>query len=332
MLRKLVTIQEIKDIRPIKDADEIEVVRVLGWAVVVKKGEFKVGDKVIYAEIDSLFPQQEEFEFLRNNQFRIRTIKLRGQVSQGICFPLSMLPEGDYQIGDDVTELMGVIKYEPPIPACLDGKVKGAFPSFLAKSNEARVQVLQDRLTKFKGVKCVYSEKLDGASATYYLKDGEFGACSRSLDLIKDDRNTYWQMVEKYDVENKLRSLGRNIAIQGELIGDGIQSNKYKLGKNERRLYLFNIFDIDKFEYLRYEEFVSLVNELNMDTVPFIDVDFKLTDDIDELIELSKGSSALNKNTRREGIVIKSYEEINDMGERVSFKAINPDFLIKYKE
>ena len=211
-------------------------------------------------------------------------------------------------------------------------KQKGTFPSFIEKTDETRVQVLQDRLTKFKGVKCVYSEKLDGASATYYFNNGEFGVCSRSLNLIKDDRNTYWQMVEKYNIENKLRNLGRNIAIQGELIGDGIQSNKYKLGQSERRLYLFNIFDIDKFEYLGYEEFISVVKQLDMKTVPFIDTDFKLIDDIDALIELSKGTSVLNKNVRREGIVIKSYEEINDMGERVSFKAINPDFLIKYKE
>lgn len=331
-MRKLVSIQEIKDIKPIENADKIEVVKVLGWAVVVKKGEFKVGDKVVYAEIDSLFPEKEKFEFLRDSGFRIRTIRLRGQVSQGICFPIDILPEGEYEIGDDVTEILGVTKYEPPIPACLSGQAKGTFPSFIKKTDETRVQVLQDRLTKFKGIKCVYSEKLDGASATYYFNNGEFGACSRSLNLIKDDRNTYWQMVEKYDIESKLRNLGRNIAIQGELIGDGIQSNKYKLGQSERRLYLFNIFDIDKSEYLGYEEFVSVVKQLDMKTVPFIDTDFKLIDDIDALIELSKGTSVLNKNVRREGIVIKSYEEINDMGERVSFKAINPDFLIKYKE
>lgn len=128
---------------------------------------------------------------------------------------------------------LGVTKYEPSIPACLSGRAKGTFPSFIEKTDETRVQVLQDRLTKFKGVKCVYSEKLDGASATYYFNNGEFGVCSRSLNLIKDDRNTYWQMVEKYNIENKLRNLGRNIAIQGELIGDGIQSNEDKLGKTK---------------------------------------------------------------------------------------------------
>ena len=152
------------------------------------------------------------------------------------------------------------------------------------------------------------------------------------MELKESAENIYWQMNEKYNIREKLSNLGRNIALQGEIIGDGIQGNKYKLGKNERRLYLFNMYDIDKAEYLGYEEFISLANEFGIETVPFIDIDFELIDDIDALVELSKGVSALNKNTKREGIVIKSYEEINDMGERVSFKAINPDFLIKYGE
>ena len=152
------------------------------------------------------------------------------------------------------------------------------------------------------------------------------------MELKESAENIYWQMNEKYNIREKLSNLGRNIALQGEIIGDGIQGNKYKLGKNERRLYLFNMYDIDKAEYLGYEEFISIANEFGIETVPFIDIDFELIDDIDALVELSKGVSALNKNTKREGIVIKSYEEINDMGERVSFKAINPDFLIKYGE
>ena len=237
-----------------------------------------------------------------------------------------------YEEGDDVTEILGITKYEPPIPACLSGQVKGTFPSFIPKTDETRVQVLQRKLTKFKGTKCVYSEKLDGTSSTYYYNNGDFGVCLRNMELKESAENIYWQMNEKYNIREKLSNLGRNIALQGEIIGDGIQGNKYKLGKNERRLYLFNMYDIDKAEYLGYEEFISIANEFGIETVPFIDIDFELIDDIDALVELSKGVSALNKNTKREGIVIKSYEEINDMGERVSFKAINPDFLIKYGE
>lgn len=331
-MRKLVSIQEVKEVNPIENADAIEVVKVLGWSVVTKKGEFKKGDKVVYAEIDSLFPEKEEFEFLRNSKFRIRTVKLRGQVSQGICFPLSILPKGNYKIGDDVTEIIGVTKYEPPIPACLSGKMKGPFPSFIQKTDETRIQNLQERLTKFKGTKCVYSEKLDGTSSTFYINNGEFGVCSKNLELHEDEDNTFWQIAKRYNIESKLRSLGKNVAIQGETIGTGIQNNKYKLEKNERDLYLFNIFDIDNYSYLGYEDFIELADKLELKTVPFIDLDFTLTDDIDYLVELSKGVSKLNNKVKREGIVIKSYEEINDMGERVSFKSINPDFLIKYKE
>lgn len=331
-MRKLVTIQEVAEVLPIENADRIETVRVLGWYVVVKKGQFEVGDKVVYAEIDSKFPEKEEFEFLKNSNYRVRTAKMRGQVSQGLCFPLDILPEGDYEVGDEVTELLGVTKYEPPVPAILSGEAKGIFPGFLEKTDETRVQLLQDRLTKFKGVRTVITEKLDGTSSTFYLNRDEFGVCSRGLELLEDDKNTYWQMAHKYDIESKLRKLGRNIALQGETIGAGIQKNKYQFKDSERDLRLFNIYDIDKSEYVGYKEFTELAKQLGIPTVPVIDDNFVLIDNIDELVEMSKGRSELNNKVHREGVVIKGYEEVNDMGERLSFKVINPDFLIKYDE
>lgn len=331
-MRKLVTIQEVAEVLPIEKADRIETVRILGWYVVVRKGQFKVGDKVVYAEVDSLFPDKEEFQFLKAIGSRVRTVRLRGQVSQGLCFPLDILPEGDYEVGDEVTELLGVTKYEPPIPAVLEGEAKGVFPGFLEKSDETRVQLLQDRLTKFKGVRTVITEKLDGTSSTFYLNRDEFGVCSRGLELLEDDKNTYWQMAHKYDIESKLRKLGRNIALQGETIGANIQKNKYRFEDSERDLRLFNIYDIDKSEYVDFLEFTELAKQLGIPTVPVIDDNFVLIDNIDELVEMSKGRSGLNNKVHREGIVIKGYEEVRDMGERLSFKVINPDFLIKYDE
>lgn len=328
-MRKLVTIQEIKDIQPVENADTLEVAKVLGWVVVIKKGEFSVGDKVVYAEIDSKFPEEERFDFLRKNDFRIRTVKLRGQVSQGICFPLSILPDGDYNIGDDVTDILGVIKYEAPIPECLQGKVKGYFPTFLKKTGETRVQVSEEVLSRHNGVRCVVSEKLEGASATYYLND-DFGVCSRVLDLEKDD-SVYWKIEEKYNIESKLRKLGRKIAIQGEIIGQGIEGNIYKYPKGEIDFFVFNIFDINTYSYLSHQEVEELAEALGIKTVPLVNLDFKLTDNIEELVELSKGKSKINPNTRREGLVIKSYEELYDLGTRISFKVINPDYLLKQK-
>src|SRR6185503_10263785 len=102
----------------------------------LEKGEFQVGDLAVYCEIDSLLPDRPEFEFLKARGFRIRTIRLRGEISQGICFPLSILPEGtEITEGADVTDALGVTKYEPPIPASLSGVMKGGFPSFIPKTD-----------------------------------------------------------------------------------------------------------------------------------------------------------------------------------------------------
>lgn len=157
-MRKLASIQKIKDVQPIQGADTIEVASVLGWKVVVKKGEFQVGNLMVYCEIDSILPEKPEFEFLRNKNFRIRTIRLRGQVSQGICFPLSVLPTNfEIEEGKECTEVLEIIKYEPPIPASLSGIVKGTFPSFIPKTDETRVQVLQELL---QGNRVLYSRKI----------------------------------------------------------------------------------------------------------------------------------------------------------------------------
>lgn len=329
-MRKLVSIQKVSEIHPIPGADAIEVAQVLGWKVVIKKGEFKVGDKVVYAEVDSVFPDKPEFEFLRPVKFRIKTIKLRGQVSQGICFPLTILPPGlplnQYQVDDEVTDLLGVEKYEPPIPKEMQGVMKGEFPGFLRKTDETRVQVLQEELTRAKGDKYVITEKLDGTSTTFYLRGEDFGVCSRNIELLETEGNTFWDMAKKYDVEAKLRKLGRNLALQGETIGVGIQSNKYKL--DDKQFFLFNIYDIDAAGYVNHLELEELAKELELKLVPVVDKEFILIDNIDKLVEMAKGFSLLNKKTKREGYVLKKKE--HKTGEAVSFKAINPDFLLKY--
>lgn len=163
-MRKLASIQKIKALEPIPCADAIEKATVLGWQLVVKKGEFQVNDLAVYCEIDSILPDWPAFEFLKPRGMRIRTVRLRGQISQGICFPLSVLPAGVEVVEDaDCTDVLGIVKYEPPIPACLSGVMKGSFPSFIPKTDETRVQVLQPVLDAYAGERCVVTEKLDGA-------------------------------------------------------------------------------------------------------------------------------------------------------------------------
>jgi RNA ligase (TIGR02306 family) len=345
MERKLATIRKITDITPIEGADKIELVTVGGWKVVAAKDvNHKVGDLVVYCEIDSFLPIKEEFEFLRKSSykkmsdgtegFRLKTIKLRGQVSQGLILPIKELSifqfasSSNLSEGDDVTNILGITKYEPPIPAELAGKVKGGFPSFIPKTDEERVQNLSKEYDEWKlqsKHKFYVTEKLDGSSATYYIKDGVFGVCSRNLELLETEGNTFWKVARELDLENKMKSLNMNISLQGELIGEGIQGNPYKIKGQTVRF--FTGFDIDNFKRISFPQLVVMLMELNLQYVPVLNNEFGfvLPDTIEGMLEYAENKSQLNEDTEREGVVVRS------MDGTISFKAISNKFLLSEK-
>jgi len=339
MERKLASIRKISDLRPIEGADKIELATIDGWKVVVAKDvNHKVGDLIVYCEVDSFLPIEPEFEFLRkssykkmadgNEGFRLKTIKLRGQISQGLIVPLDVLlkcgvSSDDVYEGLDVTGTLGIVKYEPPIPAQLSGLVKGNFPSFLKKTDEERVQNLTKEYAIYSLDKFYVTEKLDGSSVTYYVKDGVFGVCSRNLDLLEDENNSMWKFAIESGLRDRLVGLEKNLAVQGEIIGEGIQGNPYqRIGQTVR---IFNGFDIDKYDYLSLSELIELVKVLEVKTVPILDLGFTLPDTIDELLLTAEGKSMLNIKTEREGIVIRSHDR------KISFKAISNKFLLNEK-
>lgn len=337
MPRKLASIQKVKNIRPIQGADSIEVCNVLGWQVVVRKGDFEEGDWCVYCEVDSILPEKPEFEFLKARGYRVKTIRLKGQISQGICFPIIILPNVDgIEEGLDVTELLGVSQYIPKIPTCLLGKMKGAFPHFLPKTDETRVQLLQNVLTRYKGTKCYVTEKVDGSSTTFYIKAGEFGVCSRNVELCDTEGNDIWRLAKELKLEEKLRNTGKNIAVQGEIVGNGIQGNSLKLV--DKKILFFNVFLIDEFKYLDFEDFKKFFEELGLETVPVLETDYELEDNIDNLVKKSVDKSVINPKSWREGIVIRPLKEVVDLemsnigvssSGRLSFKVINPEYLIE---
>lgn len=337
-MRKLASIQRISAINPIEGADAIEVATINAWKVVVKKGEFTEGDPVVYFEIDSFLPIEPEFEFLRKSSFkslpegdgfRLRTIKLRGQVSQGLVISIHefskilarKLPETAvaFSDGQDVSNLLGVTKYEPPIPACLSGKIKGNFPSFIPKTDEERIQNLSDVYENFKKNLYYVTEKLDGSSATFYYNNGIEGVCSRNIDLLESEGNSFWEQARLLKIHDILKTIG-NYAIQGELVGSGIQGNKYKLNKQD--VFFFNLFDIDKQEYVSMPVFIEIMRINELKTVPIIDMAFQLPDTIDDLLKYAEGSSVLHP-TQREGVVLRNTSRT------ISFKAISNEFLMK---
>ena len=344
MERKLATIRQIDNIQPIEGADMIELATVGGWKVVVAKDvNHKVGDLVVYCEIDSFLPIEPEFEFLRKSSykkmadgtegFRLKTIKLRGQVSQGLILPLKdayevfkrNTPNMDmvWFEGLEVTEMLNIVKYEPPVPAQLAGLVKGNFPSFLKKTDEERIQNLTREFEEYKNEVFYVTEKLDGSSVTYYVKDGVFGVCSRNLDLLEDENNSMWKFAIESGLRDRMVGLGKNLAVQGEIIGEGIQGNPYqRIGQTVR---IFNGFDIDKYDYLSLSELIELVKVLEVKTVPILDLDFTLPDTIDELLSYADSKSVLNEKFDREGVVIRSHDR------KISFKAISNKFLLNEK-
>ena len=351
-MRKLASIQVVGAVEAIEGADAIEKIRVLGWWVVTKKGEHKVGDRLVYCEIDSLLPERAEFEFLRKScyraaimaggqvvlpaGFRIKTVKLRGQVSQGICFPLSILPDGvAAEEGADVSSALGIVKYDPPLPASLAGRVKGPFPSFVPKTDETRVQVLEGVLARHRGKTFYVTEKLDGASVTAYLREGEYGLCSRNQRLDESDMdNGMCRVAKELELEPKLRAarerLGFDLALQGEIIGPGIQKNKYAL--KGARLFFFNVVNLDAYRLEDHAKMGEILASMGLEAVPPLGT-VVLDHTVDQLVEMAIGDSVLNPKSAREGIVLRPLvtEEDPELG-RLSFKAINPKFLLKYDE
>lgn len=357
-IRKLASVQVISNISPIENADNLVLARVLGWNVVINKVDnLKIGDKVVYFEIDSILPADNpKFTFLLNSKGKMKPLKpkkIRGVVSQGLVMPLSILPEGDYQEGQDVTEALKVTKYEPEVKLSI-GKNQvrintKPFPVFIPKTDEDRVQTIPDLLKTYAGHKFVLTEKLDGTSFTAYVRDGKFGICSRNLEMPLDGTNLYGFVAIKFDLENKFlklrQALGYDFAMQGELIGSGIQGNKYGF-KNDNDIRWYNLFNIDVqkdigFYFSDTDEYVDFngitLGEaaalIDMETVPILDSDFTMIDDVDALVDLASSKSLLNPEQNREGIVFRAKynRQLTKYGERVSFKAINLDFLLAEK-
>ena len=358
MSRNLASVQRVISVEDCPNSDNLSIIKVLGWQIVGKRGEFTEGSLCVYFEIDAILKEgNPEFEFMRPRKFRVKTIKLRGALSQGLCFPLSILPKNKtYKEGQDVTEVLGVTKYEPPEVqlgggGIKHGHTKRGFPKYVAKTDETRVQSRPGILGELDGVPCFISVKLDGTSLTAGIKDGEIDVCSRNLS-IKDPnaitlwdriciflfprkkykhevpKNTYWDMVEKYNIRSILKKYD-NIVIQGEIAGPGIQGNK--LGLSDVQLFVFNVFSVNEQRYYDYEDFINFCKENNLQTVPIESENVDLSGvTMEKLLEMAEGKYP--NGSPREGIVIRAMKEkyCHTLSGRFSFKVISNSFLLKY--
>lgn len=337
MTRKLATVRKVLDIRPIENADAIELAIIGGWQCVVKKGDFKVGDLGVYFEIDSFLPIEPKYEFLRKSSyrklptgeegFRLRTVRLRGALSQGLLLPLGEftdLPVDTY----DLTSFLKIAKYEPPMPACLAGDAAGAFPSDIPKTDAERIQNLPEYFEQYKNAEFEVAEKLDGSSCTIFRNNEKVGVCSRNWEMKESDRSTYWMVAKKI-----LPYVCKNIALQGEIVGEGIQSNPLKI--RGQKFYLFSVYDLDTHVYLDPDDRWAYFNALcrvgaELEHVPLIEPRFKVFTahpTMEALLAYADGKSAICKGADREGLVFKPY----GYGATI-FKAISNAHLLKQKD
>lgn len=367
-MRRLATIRLVDEVFPIENADRLEQVAIGGWRVVVGKGEFKKGDKIVYFEIDSALPVTDErYDFLKERclkrwmnhgelileTIRIKSIKLRGVVSQGLVMPIMLFPELalKFNVGDDVTEALGVEHYDELAEKCcriqgvckIAGNAKGNFPTHLLdKSDEERIQNLSEYFDgRFEEEEFEVTEKFDGSSATYIYApeirpEDPFFVCSRNLELKEEEGNLYWDIAKEYDILNKLKSFyegtsvsGKThvqIAIQGEIVGPGVNKNRDQYPLHEFRI--FRIVDVGTREYFVPEAACLASAMMKLPYVKIIKNRFKAFKELktmEAFLEFVKGKT--DRGHEREGMVFKS----NRNGE-LHFKVINNDYLLKEKD
>ncbi len=349
----MASIQVVEEIKAIEGADKIEAFRINGWWVVDKKAAHQVGDKVVYCEVDSWIPTEvapfltkpehfpKEFEGIKGE--RLRTVKLRGQLSQGLIIPLNIMGNEYYkdrssrglnncwvkplgesmigatdEIGAEVSQYLGIKKWE--LQELKHADAKGMFPHFFPKTDQERIQNCYKEISAI-DTRWYVEEKIEGQSHSAYFYNGEFGVCSRNLEL-KDSDNTFWNTARKYDLENKLRSLNRNLVIQSEQCGPGISGNIYNF--TEYLLFTFDIYDIDNNRYLTTTERNKLIDELGLKQPPHKEILSKLGT-LDELLSYAEQKSQLC-DTLQEGFIFRAQQD-----QRATFKVVSNKYLLKQK-
>lgn len=331
--RKLASIQQIRSIEPAENADSLEVAIINNWRCVVQKGINSVGEKVLFFETDAFLPQITLFEFLRKScykemedengnligGFRLRTIKLRGNVSQGLVMPLDLDTVNYFyrltyysfdqmEIGTAVTDILNVKLFEPPIPEDLKGKVSG-WPGNVPKTGAERLQNLN--FNDIKDIVFYVTEKIDGVSTTFWKYNNEFHAATRNWSINNNaDKSTYvWRLANMY---NLINTLPNNYVVQGEAIGPGTGSMKYATHKPKSdidglKFYVFNVYDIEHARYLSLLEMQDFCHKYSLDIVPISQSKFvfQTPDDIEFIFKAADNTkSELNSNVKIEGFVL----------------------------
>lgn len=347
-MRKLASIQRIWEIAPIEGADRIELAHVLGWQCVVNKGQFEPMDLAVYFEIDSFLPIRPEFEFMRSSSyrktdimgegFRIRTMRFRGQISQGLVLPLSVFPQipADIELGADVTELLGIKKWEIEEKATTGGTVIGTLPPDVPHTDETRVQAEPELIKDFAGLEYYISTKMDGSSHSICLDDEGFHVTGHNYEYADDGKCAFYELVKRDGLERKVREYSEShgidlLTIQGEFCAPGIQRNRLRLTRPE--WYVFTVRINGK--RVGLTKLCEVCEALGLTTVPVEEVGTDLPAKYPTVESLlARADGEYPNGGRKEGIVIRPTEPIFNtrISASLSMKVVSNKYLLKNEE
>lgn len=334
--RKLASIQIINEIKTHQNAEKLELAKVLGWQVVINKEQLlKTNDKVIYFEIDSILPKEEWSKFMEKCKYRVKTIKLRGELSQGLIIPIiNIFPKLDREFneGEDLTEFLKITKHEEEEIEKNGNQSSVKISSFptnfgIEKTDEPRIQSNPKILDSFLGNPYIATLKYDGTSSTFIYdeKNSEFIVCSRNNKIDKNEVDLYWKTAINYKIEEILKT-NPDFILQGEIYGPKINNNY--LGVKNVKLVIFNVYSISKQKGIDYQEMVEFCKNNKLDYAELMLSGDKFDETITSLLEKVKGNYP-NTTFPREGYVFRLKNDWDIKNKRSSFKVINNDFLLK---
>lgn len=347
----IVKVQKIDHIEKHPNADTLSILQIGGWNVVAKTEAVEGQTEVVYVPIDAIAEKDHPLlGFLEGR--RVKTIKLRGVISQGLCLPIPEVAEylksvkniplldvwHMLQSENDINlqEMLEIKKYIPPLPSenrdFLGGPSAQENPNFHRYTN---IEHYAHYVNAIKDEKVWVSEKLHGTSSRFGIENGKFlvGSRNRQLKYPLDEgqtiTSTYIKVFERENIGQKLLQLqnefpeNKIISVYGEIVGPGIQGKMFKYGQDEPSFFLYDI-KIDE-KYLDYSDFLRLSTKYEIKTVPILAENISS----EEAISMVDGKSTLD-NHIREGIVIKPMKEAfhRRLG-RVALKIVSKEYLLK---
>lgn len=344
-MRKLASIQRIWKIEAIEGADRIELAHVLGWQCVVNKGQFQPMDLAVYFEVDSFLPIRPEFEFLRTSSyrktdvmgegFRLKTMKFRGQISQGLLLPVGSFSEiaTDAALGSDVTEILGVRKWEIEERITTGGTMIGTLPYDIPHTDETRVQTEPELIRAFAGLEYYISTKMDGSSHSVGIDENGFHVTGHNYEYKDDGNSPFYELVKTMGLRERMEAFAAKaglatLTIQGELCAPGIQKNRLKLTKPV--WYVFTVRENGKRVGLKRMQ--EVCRGLELETVPIEEVGTDLPakyPTVEALLDRADGEYP--RGGKKEGIVIRPTEPVYSelISGALSMKVVSNKYLLK---